>query len=86
MKDEFGEKNITEWMNHGDNMPEGSRIGFDEAQFPYKAYQTVKEILKQKKMEFVPGKSLVDEIWCDQPPLPQEPVFILNENFTGESV
>lgn len=34
----------------------------------------------------VPLQNLVDEIWEGRPPMPQEPVFVLGDQFTGETV
>lgn len=37
MKSEVGHKDVFEWVK--DNLPEGTRIGCDEAQVPWKTYQ-----------------------------------------------
>jgi len=44
------------------------------------------ETLKAKNIELLPGANLIDEIWEARPSLPQEPVFILDDKYTGETV
>lgn len=84
MKMEPGVPHYSVWLK--ENMKKGSRVQVCETQIPYKIFETRSKMLKEAEIEFVAGKNLVDEIWENRPPLPQEPVFILDEKYTGESV
>ena len=42
--------------------------------------------LKAADIELIPGKNLVDEVWEDRPKMPQEPVWVLEDKYAGESV
>ena len=84
MKMEAGQPHYSDWITN--NLKKGSKIGVDETQIPQKIFEERSKKLRAADMELVPGKSLVDEIWDERPPLPQKPVMLLDEKYTGESV
>lgn len=84
MKMQAGEPHYSEWIK--DNLKNGTKIGCDETQIPHKIFELRSGMLKAKDIELIPGKNLVDEIWEDRPKMPQEPAFVLDDKYTGETV
>ena len=74
---------LTSWLK--DTLPNGGRVGFD----PW--LHTVQEVarwataLEGSGIEMVQSANLIDRIWDDQPPPPQQPVKAHPLEFAGES-
>ena len=82
---EAGEPKYFEWVK--ENMKSGQVIGVDEDQIPAGAFKARKEYFEKAGIKLVPAGALVDEVWgADQPSMPQEKVWVLDDKYTGQSV
>jgi Xaa-Pro aminopeptidase len=64
----------------------GTRVGMDASLFTHSQFTQLKNILRKKNIDLISVEpNLVDEIWKDQPPLPNQPVIYLDETYSGES-
>ncbi|GAA6030782.1 hypothetical protein JCM8097_008874 [Rhodosporidiobolus ruineniae] len=80
----------TEWLSspsHSSSfLPRGSRIGLDPSLITVRDYETLSPSLSAAGVELVPiGENLVDAVWEDRPARPKNEVFVLGEEFAGES-
>jgi Xaa-Pro aminopeptidase len=65
----------------------GLRLGADPFTLSIHQAKTLREALEMQGGTWVVlSENLVDRVWEGQPPLPQETVFALPENITGQSV
>lgn len=85
MKIEAGVPQYKEWIEK--NMPKGSTIGVDEKRIPAQTFKQTRTQLENNGFTLVAaGESIVDEVWAElQPPMPQEKVWVLDEQFAGQS-
>ena len=70
-------------------MARGSRVGIDAAIVSFAESQNLTSLFEKANREvtLVPVKeNLVDNIWSDQPSRPCNPIFRLDEKYTGASV
>jgi len=68
-----------------DTIKEGQCLGFDGRTVPAKEALEIEKILKEKKAFMSYEKDLIDEIWENRPKLSAEPLFLLEEQYAGES-
>jgi Xaa-Pro aminopeptidase len=65
------------------------KVGYDPSLYSINEYRSISNLIsKQKKNapELISvTENLVDEIWDDQPAIPNNKVFVLDEKFTGRS-
>ena len=81
--DEEGVPTIEEYLE--EVLPEGGVLGFDGRVVNSRMGKDLEERLEAKKITFAYEEDLIGEIWPDRPALPQAPVWILEEKYTGKS-
>jgi Xaa-Pro aminopeptidase len=67
------------------SLEEGNTLGFDGRVMNTKLGLKFQEMLSTKNISIFYDKDLVHEIWADRTELPKEPVFLLEEKYTGKS-
>ncbi len=67
------------------NLKEGGVIGFDGSCMSAGEAKELKEIADERNGKIAMDDNLIDVIWEDRPPLPSEPVFLLRQQYAGES-
>lgn len=80
---EEGVPTVKEYVEQ--NLKEGQCLGFDGRVINGKAGDEYEEIVNAKNGTMYVSEDLVDLIWADRPALPAEPVFILTQEYVGES-
>ena len=80
---EPGVPTLTEYL--ADTLKEGSVLGFDGRVVSTGEGAEYEEIAVKAKASVIYSEDLIDEIWEDRPPLSEEPVFLLDLKYTGES-
>lgn len=68
-----------------DHLVQGGGLGFDGRVINARLGTELKELAEQKKASFHTSQDLVGMIWEERPAMPMEPVFLLEEQYTGES-
>ncbi len=66
-------------------MPEQGVLAFDGRVIAMQQGRNFSEKLKLKGVTIRYDLDLIDQIWTDRPPLSQEPAFVLEEKYAGES-
>lgn len=66
-------------------MPEGSILGLDMRLIFAKTGTELKECLEAKGISMRNEETLIDAVWENRSPMPKEPVFLLDEAYTGKS-
>ncbi len=66
-------------------MPAQGLLGFDGRVINSKTGETLKERLSRKQVSICSDHDLIGEIWKDRPGLSAEPVWILKEEYAGQS-
>lgn len=72
-----------EWLNS--ILPEESKVGIDSFCMTVGEVERLKQLFTSKKIQVVEKTDLLGEIWLDRPALPDAPVFLLDEKYTGQS-
>ena len=80
---EPGVPSIAEYLS--DTLEEGGSIGFDGRVVSAGRGLSYKKIAENKKGRIICGYDLIDEIWKDRPALPEEPAWILGQEYAGET-
>ncbi|WMT89894.1 aminopeptidase P family protein [Pelagibacterium sp. H642] len=75
--------NPGEWI--AENLPAGSRIGFDPWLHTPGRLASIREPLEKADIALVPVSNPVDAIWTDRPTAPHGPLEVLGNNRTGKS-
>jgi len=65
--------------------PEGSIIGIDTESISILQYRNFNNSLKKEKLSLKDTGDLLNKIWINRPPLPQDPVFEHELKYAGES-
>ncbi len=65
-------------------IPEGGRLGFDGRLIAMQEGQEFSEIMTLKKGSVEYSLDLIDMIWHERPAMAREPVFVLEEKYSGE--
>lgn len=66
-------------------LPEGGTLGFDGRVVAMEEGQEYEEIIRRKKGKILYEIDLIGRIWKERPPLSEEPVFVLDIKYTGET-
>lgn len=75
---------VGEWLSQ--NAKEGSRIGYDTWLHTPQKIESITEKCKEKHIELIPiSGNLIDHIWNDQPPRPQEKAINFPYNIAGKT-
>ncbi|KAM5290208.1 xaa-Pro aminopeptidase 2 isoform 2-T3 [Glossophaga mutica] len=82
---EVGSAPIVSWLLT--EIPAGGRVGFDPLLFSIGTWKSYDMALKGSDRELVSIKTnLVDLVWgSERPPVPNQPIYFLQENFTGST-
>ncbi|KAG5651634.1 hypothetical protein H0H81_007977 [Sphagnurus paluster] len=68
------------------NLEASTRIGIDPAVISAMDAQVIEKALEPRGSKLVPlEKNIVDAVWTDRPPRPQNPVIHLDEKYSGQS-
>lgn len=62
-----------------------SKVGIDPQSVTVAGYRNLELILNDKEIKLVKTNDLLDKIWEDRPEIPTNPVFELDEKYTGAS-
>ena len=82
----MGEENVPTVIEFiRDHLVQGGGLGFDGRVINGRLGTELKELAEQKKASFHTPQDLVGMIWEERPAMPMEPVFLLEEQYTGES-
>ena len=81
---ETGVPSVREYL--GQNMKEGSVIGFDGRCVPCAEGMALEELMKERGACLKTDLDLADGIWSGRPPLPCNPVMILDDDCAGEEI
>ena len=82
----MGEENVPTVIEFiRDHLVQGGGLGFDGRVINARLGTELKELAEQKKASFHISQDLVGMIWEERPAMPMEPVFLLEEQYTGES-
>ena len=68
-----------------DKLPQGGVIGFDGRVLSSADGAAYAKIAEKKQGSLFVAKDLVNEIWTDRPQLPTEKVWILTDEYSGET-
>ena len=81
-----GEKDVPTYQKFiADNIKKGGKLGFDGRMTSTAAFNTLKEALRDKEVEYAYHEDIAGTLWKDRPPLPTEPVFEHEAKFAGIS-
>ena len=67
------------------NLSEGEAIGFDGRVVNARWGKKLQELAEEKHGSLYVDEDLIDNIWTDRPPMAKEPVWILDEKYSGKS-
>lgn len=67
------------------NLSEGEVIGFDGRVVNARWGKKLQEIAEEKHGSLYVDEDLIDNIWTDRPPMAKEPVWLLDEKYSGKS-
>lgn len=68
-----------------DKLPQGGCLGFDGRVVNGTWGQKLEKIAEKKQASLHVDEDLIDLIWSDRPALSKEPLFLLEEKYTGKS-
>lgn len=80
---EEGVPTLLEYLEQ--NLKEGGCLGFDGRCINGRWGQQLEELVGRKHGSLYVNEDLIDEIWKDRPPLSREPVWILDDRYSGKS-
>lgn len=72
-----------QWLR--DNLPEGSRLGFDGQVVSLAQSRSLAKAIESKSISLVGEHDFLDAIWPDRPPLPATAIIALDASLTGAS-
>ena len=78
-----GVPTLPQWL--AQEMREGTVLGFDGEVFSVTQVEDLKKTLRSKNIRFACDRDLVSQIWTNRPPIPSEPISLLDISFAGES-
>ena len=83
----MGEEGVPTVMEYvKDNLSTGEKLGFDGRVINTRLGKQFQEVAEEKKAELYTSEDLIDLIWSDRPALPTEPVWILEKEYSGETL
>lgn len=71
------------WLS--EQLPESGRLGLDGRLFTKGKLQRLTKALQGKNVDIIHDFDLISEIWQDRPALPEDSIFELDLQYTGES-
>ena len=74
---------IQKWLV--DTLPSGSVIGIDGSMFSYSEAQQLKHYFEDKEFSLISDFTPFEKIWDDRPSIPNDPIFVYPEKYSGES-
>lgn len=80
---EPGVPSINEFIE--DKLQEGGVLAFDGRSVSFGDGVELQKIVSDKKGKIIYNVDLVDEVWKDRPSMSEEPIFYLDEKYSGES-
>jgi len=78
-----GVPDYTEWLR--ENLENQAVVGFDGSLLSVAEVNSLLDKLSEKQISLSYNDDLIDKIWSDRPPIPQNPVSIMPEEIAGES-
>jgi Xaa-Pro aminopeptidase len=69
-----------------EQLPEGSYVGIDAHVFNISEVESMKKKMLTAGILLLTDFDPTAQIWTDRPPIPKNPVFLLEETFSGESL
>lgn len=66
-------------------LPQNGTLGFDGRSISVEQGKTYQKLFAYKNIKIAYEYDLVDMVWEDRPALSEQPVFLLDEKYTGES-
>lgn len=69
-----------------DCMQERGTLGYDGRTIRMGYATSIKNALERKEINYIEDIDLVGEIWEDRPPFPNAPIWLISEQYVGESV
>lgn len=84
----WGSADLPSWQDWAArNLRRGEILGFDPQLITHREYTKLEKALGDRGVRFKPvAINLVDKIWKEKPAPPSEPITILAEKYSGESV
>jgi len=74
---------LAEWV--ASRLPKGAKLAYDPWMHTQAAVENMRKTLDKHGIELTATThNLVDAVWKDRPPVPQEPVIVHGEEFAGE--
>lgn len=68
------------------SLPEGGSLGFDGRSVSMSEGQLYERVVSRKRGRIAYQQDLIDSIWKERPPLSEEPAFMLDIKYAGETV
>ena len=79
-----GEPNVPKYTEFlAENLPENGKLGFDGRTVTASNFAIIKKALNHKKISFAYNEDLLNLIWQNRPPMPQEKAFAHAPQFAG---
>ncbi|NNF99512.1 MAG: aminopeptidase P family protein [Desulfobacteraceae bacterium] len=63
----------------------GGNVGVGGLEVSADAYKKLKKFLSERSIKLVLTQDLISTVWTDRPPIPTDPVFAIEELYTGSS-
>ena len=83
----MGEENVPSVEEYLDSeLNQNERVAVDGRTIHVKWGRKLQQLLEAKNIHLMVEEDLVDLIWNDRPTMSKEPIFILDEKYSGESV
>lgn len=80
---EPGVPTIKEYLEQ--SLSEGQNLGFDGRVITAEKSFLYEEIVKKKKGQIIWDRDLAEKVWTDRPELAHHPVYVLSEEYSGQS-
>ncbi len=77
-----GAAEYVQWL--AEVLPQQAKIAFDEKMVSVLLGEILQQQLSYKDITFL-NKDYLNQIWANRPELPNEPAFLIDEKFTGQS-
>ena len=78
-----GKPEYVDWL--AENLKEGSEVGIDGKLFSIAQIETMRQIFEPKGINLVACDDLVKVVWKDRPVIPENPIFIHDIIYAGQS-
>lgn len=82
MYNQFAPQHV-EWIN--ENLSTGASVGIDGLQFSKKQERSYSKLLAKKNISLKTISGLLDQVWLDRPPSPEDLIFDHKVSFAGKS-